>query len=165
MAQHENIGQSNEWYTPKYLFDAMNVQFDIDVCSPIDISLIHTPANQFICKDSLNTGWNGGSSKNFVWMNPPFGGRNGLVPWIERFVRNGNGVALVPDRTSAPWWQYFASNADACLFVSGKIKFIRPDGTLGKSPSTGTTLFAIGLKGVNALLLAESNGLGKFVSL
>jgi len=30
---------------------------------------------------------------------------------------------------------------------------MRPDGTFGDSPSTGTTLFAVGEKGVNALLL------------
>jgi hypothetical protein len=38
-------------------------------------------------------------------MNPPFGGRNGLAPWLDKFFANGNGIALTPDRTSAPWWQ------------------------------------------------------------
>jgi hypothetical protein len=44
-------------------------------------------------------------------MNPPFGPRNGIVPWLEKFFAHGNGIALVPDRTSAPWWQRFAPKA------------------------------------------------------
>lgn len=104
---------------------------------------------------SLERSWNG-----FVWMNPPFGGRNGLVPWMDKFFAHGNGVALTPDRTSAPWWQAAARRADAVLFVSGKIRFIKPDGTVGKHPGTGTTLFAVGQKGIDALTHAGAAGLG-----
>ena len=59
-------------------------------------------------------------------------------------VDHGNGIALVPDRTSAPGWQEFAPRASAVLFVAGKIKFERPDGTVGASPGTGTCVFAAG---------------------
>ena len=47
--------------------------------------------------------------------------------------------------------------------MHGKIKFERPDGTVGKSPSTGTTLFAKGPEGVAALQNAYSNGLGMLI--
>lgn len=52
----------------------------------------------------------------------------------------------MPDRTSAPWWQEFAPLADVVCFVAPKVKFIRADGTLGESPSTGTCLLAAGAK-------------------
>jgi hypothetical protein len=68
--------------------------------------------------------------------------------------------ALTPDRTSAPWWQAFALTADAVLFVNGRIKFVRPDGSTGGKPSNGTTLFARGARAVEALKRAEANGLG-----
>ena len=155
MAQHENIGQSDEWYTPKYIFDALGCRFDLDVASPPKET--NVPCKNRICANSLAMNWAG----KFVWMNPPFGGRNGLVPWIEKFIENRNGIALTPDRTSAPWWQHFAKHADAVLFIDGKVKFIRPDGTRGMSPSTGTTLWAMGSEGVLALLVAEKKGLGK----
>lgn len=93
-------------------------------------------------------------------MNPPFGGRNGLVPWLDKFFDHGNGIALTPDRTSAPWWQAAARRADAMLFVDGKIRFMRPDGSVGVSPSNGTCLFASGNKGVEALQMASARGLG-----
>ena len=106
-------------------------------------------------RNSLTYPWDG-----FIWMNPPFGGRNGLVPWLDKFFAHGNGIALTPDRTSAPWWQDAARRCDALLLVAGKVKFLRPDGTQGRSPSNGTTLFAVGAKGVKALQRAQENNLG-----
>lgn len=93
-------------------------------------------------------------------MNPPFGGRNGISVWLEKMYSHGNGIALTPDRTSTLWWQRAALKSDAVLFVHGKIKFIDNNGNIGKSPSTGTTLFAFGEKGLNALMTAQNNGLG-----
>jgi hypothetical protein len=95
-------------------------------------------------------------------MNPLFGGRNGLIPWMQKFVLHGNGIALTPDRTSAPWWQHFARHSDGVLFVAPKIKFFKPDGTTGNSPSTGTSLLAIGKQGITALQHAD-NILGTFL--
>jgi hypothetical protein len=154
MSHWEANGKSDEWYTPKYIFDAMDCTFDMDVAAPQNGPL-HVPCKTWISQDSLTSDWSG-----FVWMNPPFGGRNGLVPWLDKFAAHGNGVALVPDRTSAPWWQDMADWAELVMFVGKKVKFIKPDGTLGASPSVGTTLLAVGGQGIDALLRAEWNGLG-----
>lgn len=151
-----SVGRSDEWYTPKYVFDAMGVLFDLDVASPKNFRT-EVPASRrlTIDDDGLKSDWEG-----FVWMNPPFGGRNALIPWLDKFFHHGDGVALTPDRTSAPWWQEANSKSCATLFVCGKIKFIMPCGTQGKSPSNGTTLFASGSRGVKALLNAQENSLG-----
>lgn len=138
---HEAAIKSNEWYTPDYVFDALECDFDLDVAAPRDLTYCSVPAQNVIMSDSLNKKWNG-----FVWMNPPYGNQNLKYQWIRKFIKHGNGIALMPDRTSAPWWQYFAKRSDAVLFVDGKIKFIRPDGSIGESPGNGTTLFAIGEK-------------------
>ena len=147
-------GASDEWYTPRYIFDALGIRFDLDVAAPVDGGP-HVPADEWHEADSLARPWWG-----FVWMNPPFGGRNGLVPWLDRFFQHGNGIALTPDRTSAPWWQDANRRADATMFIAGKVKFIRPDGSEGRSPGTGTTLFAAGDMALSALMRAEANGLG-----
>jgi hypothetical protein len=35
MAEHEpSIGQSDDWYTPPEIFDALRLTFDLDPCSP-----------------------------------------------------------------------------------------------------------------------------------
>lgn len=154
MGYWDKPGASNDWYTPKYIFKALNCHFDLDVAHPA-VEMPITPAESFISAGSLNVPWFG-----FVWMNPPFGGRNGIVPWLDKFFTHGNGIALTPDRTSASWWQDAAAKADAVLFISGKVKFRRPDGSLGKSPSNGTTLFASGPQALDALINASDADLG-----
>jgi hypothetical protein len=59
-------------------------------------------------------------------MNAPFGGRNWLVPWHTKFFEHGDGICLVPDRTSAPWWQIFVPRADLVLFVAQSSNFSMP---------------------------------------
>jgi hypothetical protein len=154
MSAWETPGASDEWYTPAYVFDALGERFDLDVAAPINGPL-HVPTSRWISSGSLDADWSG-----FVWGNFPFGGRNGLRPWLTKFVSHGNGVALTPDRTSAPWFQEAWAQADAVLFVREKIKFIRPDGSVGKQPGTGTALWAAGERAVTALTRARNAGLG-----
>ena len=153
MGIHETKGASDEWYTPKYIFDAMQVEFDLDVAHPRCAT--HVPARNLIHENSLTEEW-----KGFVWMNPPWCRPKDKTLWVAKFIRHGNGVALMPDSSSAEWWQHFANHADAILFTNGRVKFIKPDGTTGDNPANGTTLFAIGEKGIAALQSAEKNGLG-----
>lgn len=158
MATHDPcIGKTDEWYTPPYVFEALGCTFSTDVASPGAAVTPWIPAARFVKGGSLERDW---ADWGFVWMNSPFGGRNGLVPWLDKFFSHGNGIALVPDRTSAPWWQQFAPRADAILFVSPKIKFIGADGNEGKSPSDGTCLMAVGLNAIEALKRAQAKGLG-----
>ncbi len=156
MALHEQAsGKTDEWYTPPHVFKAMAMQFDMDPSHPgLDV-VNWIPANDVLSSRGLEMPWSG-----LVWMNPPFGGRNAIAPWLERFFAHGCGVALTPDRTSAPWWQDAARQADAILFVRSKIRFIGQDGKPGKSPAQGTTLMAKGGLAVDALRNAERAGLG-----
>ncbi|RYG88590.1 MAG: hypothetical protein EON59_04075, partial [Alphaproteobacteria bacterium] len=148
------LGQSNEWYTPASVFDALGCRFDLDVAAPTDGPL-HVPTSRWISRDSLSLDWTG-----FVWMNPPFGGRNGLAPWLDKFFAHGNGIALTPDRTSAPWFQDAWKRADMVMFTR-KTPFLLPNGTKAGSPAFGTTLWAVGEQGVAALRRAHSVGFGQ----
>lgn len=94
-------------------------------------------------------------------MNPPFGGRNGIAPWMNKIAMHGDGIDLTPDRTSAEWWQNAAKKANCILFINGKVKFIKPDGTTGDQPSNGTTLFGYGENAELYLRIARDNGLGQ----
>ena len=130
MGEWETLGQSNEWYTPPEVFEALGCRFDLDVAAPTDLTHVSVPANNFITSRSLDREWHG-----FVWMNPPFGGRNELGVWLAKFLRHGNGIALTPDRTSAPWFQAAWPHAELVLFTR-KLSFIRPDGSRAENPAT-----------------------------
>lgn len=160
MSLHEqSVGATDEWYTPPHVFTALGCAFDVDVASPGASVTPWIPAGRFLTHSGLETVWHG-----LIWMNPPFGGRNALVPWLDKFIRHGCGIALVPDRTSAPWWQQAAPEMDAMLFVAPKIRFIGQDGEAGRSPDQGTTLMALGTLAVSALHSARKNGLGVLVT-
>lgn len=148
-----SAGASDEWYTPAYIFDALGCRFELDVAAPSGGG-DHVPANFRYTRNGLTDEWFG-----FVWMNPPFGGRNSLAPWMDRFFDHGSGIALTPDRTSAPWFRSAWQKADLVLFMP-KVRFLRPDGSEGKSPSSGTALWAAGEQAVRALKRAAANGLG-----
>jgi hypothetical protein len=160
MAMHEqSTGATDEWFTPPSVFNALGCEFDMDVASPGQTTTPWIPAKAFITENGLSVPWTG-----FIWMNAPFGGRNGLIPWLERFFAHGNGIALVPDRTSAPWWQAAASKAELILFIDGKLKFIDAKGVPGAAPAQGTCLFAVGQQGCEALRRAAGEGLGRLMS-
>lgn len=153
MAAYEKHGESDEWYTPKYIFDALGLVFSLDVAAPID-GPRHVPCYNWYHRidNGLSRRWYG-----TVWANIPFGHQRNKREWAARFFDHGNGILLMPDRSSAPWFQEFAPMADAICWVSPKIKFERPDGTLGESPGTGTCLMACGAKSVAAIV---GSGLG-----
>lgn len=158
MAEHENsIGQSDDWYTPPDMLDAIGMTFDLDPCSPGPDHWV--PCLSYFTKevDGLSQDWFG-----TVFMNPPFGGRNGHVPWLRKFLEHGDGIAVVRAYTSSGWFHDWAVHAHAMLFPRGKTKFIKPDGSIGKAPGHGIVLLAMGDKAVSAL---KACGLGLFVPL
>lgn len=85
MAEHEPcIGQSDDWYTPPDMLKALGERYDLDPCSPGAEHWVPADRVFTISDDGLAQPWDG-----FVFMNPPFGGRNGHVPWLEKFLAHG----------------------------------------------------------------------------
>ncbi|MCK4829819.1 adenine methyltransferase, partial [bacterium] len=147
MAEWEsNTGESDEWYTPPEIFKALDIIFDLDPCSPGEGHWV--PAKNIYTRDDdgLRRQWDG-----TVFMNPPFGKRNGHVPWLEKFINHGDGIAIVRAYTSSGWFQEYIPRCDAVLFPKGKTKFVKPDGSIGKSPGSGIIMLAMGEKSVVSL--------------
>ena len=136
---------SDDWYTPKYIFDALNVTFTLDVAAPLE-GPRYVPAYHWYAAEGEHLEWDG-----LVWMNPPYGHQRQKHVWLDRFAKHGNGIALMPDRTSAPWFQHFAPQMDAILWINGKVKFEKPNGEVGNSPGNGSVLFAMGPVAVRAV--------------
>jgi len=150
MAEHEpSIGATSDWYTPKSIFDALGLVFDLDPCSPGPGHWV--PAKKIYTKedDGLRQRWMPGW---LVFMNPPFGGRNGHVPWLIKFLDHRNGIAIVRAYTSSGWFhEHIVPRAELLLFPAGKTKFHRPDGTIGTAPGHGVVLIGMGETACTAL--------------
>jgi hypothetical protein len=148
-------GKTDEWYTPHEIFYALDLNFDLDPCGAQDNH--HVPSNcvYTIDMNGLELEWFGR-----VWLNPPFGGRNGYFPWLDRFVEHGNGIGLMTALTSSEGFHKYIPRMDGIVFPKGKTRFIDKDGNRGGCPFNGIVLFAIGKD--NALRLKNS-GLGLYL--
>jgi len=153
MAEYENGSEySDEWYTPPEIFEQMKETFDLDPCSPGKSHWV--PAKEIYTKkdNGLIMPWNG-----FIFMNPPFSGRNGHLPWLDKFLYHGQGIGLARAYTSSKWFQDYMSKMDGIFFPRGKTKFIKSTGEIGKAPGHGVVFFALGYRACNAL--KRMNGL------
>jgi len=90
-------GESDERYTPQWVFDGLGITFGTDPASPgvgggdcVPALVKYTKAD-----DGLAQPWTGS-----VWLNPPFS--NG-TPWVRRFMDHGDGVFLGPV-SNARWF-------------------------------------------------------------
>jgi hypothetical protein len=153
MPKHLGPGKNDEWRTPPSLIDGIGITYDLDPCAPLDGPYFVPARHRFTSSDDgLIKPWFG---RTFV--NPPFGGRRGHVPWLKKFFAHGDGIALVNALTSSDWFhnvlvpKVAAANGVIC-FPRGKTKFYRPDGTLGKEPANGVALIAVGEIACKALL-------------
>lgn len=147
MAEHEpSTGQSDDWYTPREIFAALGLTFDLDPCSPGAHHWVPARKVYTIADDGMAQKWHG-----LVFVNMPFGGRFGHVPWLLRFFDHGNGIAIVRAYTSSSWWHDHMHRAEVILFPRGKTKFVRPDGSIGKSPGHGIVLVGMGAVACDAL--------------
>lgn len=161
MAEHESsVGNSDEWYTPPEIFDALGLTFDLDPCSPGAGHWV--PAHRVYTKDDdgLAQAWIG-----TVWMNPPFGGKHGHVPWLLRFLDHADGIAVVRSYTSSDWWHEHMHRAEVLLWPKGKTQFLPDEATLARlqaaaaakgkvwrnAPGHGVVLIGMGEKACAAL--------------
>ena len=146
---------SVEWYTPKYVFDALGLTFDLDPCAPPGGGP-HVPAKRYFTKadDGLAQPWSGR-----VWCNPPYG--RGLERWIEKLAQHGDGIALVMSRTDTAWFRRAARDARVIVFLGGRLRFIPgPGSSLSGRPQCGSMLVAFGRDCERA---CERSGLGVVV--
>jgi len=112
---------SDDYWTPKWIFDALGVEFDLDVACPPN-GPAHTPCKAFYTQedDALTADWYGA-----VWMNPPFSKPN---DWVYKFIKHANGICLLP-YSKSKWFNHLWSQLDGIValpreraaFVQGDI--------------------------------------------
>ena len=151
-----NDGATNEWLTPPEIIRALG-PFDLDPCSTT-----HPPwrtARTMYFEAGLSLPWHGR-----VWLNPPYG--PALGAWLHRLAEHGDGIAIAFARTEThAFFEWVWPKASGLLFVKGRIRFHRLDGSLPLWTSGGpSVLIAYGNE--NADRLQSGNGIpGAFVRL
>ena len=137
------VASDDEWYTPRWLFDALGVTFDLDVCAPEDRTHVSVPAARFYTAkdDGLIQPWDG-----LVWCNPPY---SDSAPWAQRMIDHGNGLFLSHVPINGLWCLR-AWNACSNLRLLQGMEFVRPNGRLQR-PAWWLQLVAFGDTAATAL--------------
>jgi hypothetical protein len=140
----QSVANTEVWLTPPELVRALG-EFDLDPCSA-EVMPWQLASNRFTeADDGLAQDWVGR-----VFMNPPYGRK--LPPFLEKLADHGDGIALVFARTETR--AFFANvwgRADAIMFLKGRVKFYRGDGTQAGSSGSPSCLIAYGAENVAAL--------------
>ena len=136
------LKETDERYTPEWIFSTLNVEFDLDPCSPIG-GIPYAPIKNYytVEDDGLSKEWFGN-----VWVNPPFSNPR---PFMERLVQHGKGIGLVRISQSQ-WAKDLWNQCDGVLLNDKRLKFNRPDGRSIGIPAV-TWLFAFGEDNAKAL--------------
>lgn len=111
---------TDEWPTPRWLFDALHAEFGftLDPCATPENAKCRKYFTRF--EDGLNQDWHGET----VFMNPPYG--RVIGQWIQKAfdtARSGNTiVCLLPARTDARWWHDHLMKGEIRL-LRGRLTF------------------------------------------
>ena len=132
---------SDECYTPRSLFDLLDIEFDLDPAScPKELSAVPARRIFTVEDDGLSQPWEGR-----VWLNPPY---SKPAPWVDRFIDHGRGIALLPASRNARWLDHVWTDAHGVAIWTGV--FSRADGSTYAQPFQ-TFLFAMGQDCVEAI--------------
>jgi phage N-6-adenine-methyltransferase len=111
----------DEWATPQWLFDALDVEFSftLDPCS----THANAKCERHFTReeDGLSQDWGDHS----VFMNPPYGRE--ILRWMRKAYESAQCgatvVCLVPARTDTRWWHRYAMKGEIRL-LHGRIRFV-----------------------------------------
>jgi len=129
---HESsFNESIEWYTPRDIFDALGIEFDLDPCSPGKDIVPWIPAKKHLTlkENGLMAKWEGN-----VFMNPPYG--SDTPKWLNRLSLHGTGIALLFMRPDTRWFHKYIPLADAICLIKGRIGFVSSDNAKGYADGT-----------------------------
>lgn len=133
---------SDDYYTPKWVFDALGLEFDTDPAQPIGgCSWIPVKRYYTILDDGLAQEWVGR-----VWCNPPYSKPG---EWVDKWLHHSNGVMLI-NLAKSKWFDRMWKEAEGIALLPYNMKFVTPSG-YEKGIFMPTALFAMGAENVAAL--------------
>jgi hypothetical protein len=142
---------NDEMFTPLWVFDELQLVFDLDVASSNNPYIVVPAKNKFTIEDdALAQTWEG-----LVWMNPPF---SGVTPWVEKWLNHKNGLCLVPLSSNGRWVNTLWESDAELVYLPANMKFIGGQDGKMVAHRWRCALWAIGDEAIKAL---KDSGIGK----
>lgn len=139
------LKKNDKLQTPYWVYSELG-KIDLDPCAGIDTKIANVNYSIERGENGLELDWFG-----FVYCNPPFSQKE---LWIEKMIKHRNGILLLPERGSAPWFGPLAEAAGNYWVMGKKIDF---DGG-SSSNNLGSALFLFGNTAVNRVLTSYLPG-------
>jgi hypothetical protein len=134
---------NDDCYTPKWIFDKLDIEFDLDVASSNSPAITVPAKRKYTIDDNgLELPWEGK-----VWMNPPF---SKITPWINKWLEHGNGICLVPLSSNGKWVNQLWESQARAAYLPSNMAFVSPTGGVIKH-RWRCSMWAIGDENVEAL--------------
>ncbi len=158
MGSHQSSAMiSDNWITPREILESLG-SFDLDPCTADQMPWTTAKNRYTKSQDGLSSTWFGR-----VWLNPPYSRE--AVKWLRKLADHGNGIALTFARTETAWFfETIWKQADAVLFIEGRIHFHYPNGDRAKA-NAGAPSVLIAYGKENAEILKASSINGKYIDL
>ena len=103
--------------------------------------------------DGLSQEWFGR-----IWLNPPYD-QPLISHFVKKMAQHGNGIALLYNRCDNKLFRDVVfPTMDSIFFINGRIRFFRPDGTIGGSPGCGSILVAWGQQNTEFIMKSDLEG-------
>lgn len=134
---------NNEWYTPANIIESARKVLGIISLDPASSEIANetVKAEKFFTAedDGLVHDWEGN-----IWLNPPYS--SGLIEkFVDKLLSSNfqQAIVLVNNATDTEWFSRLANKAAAIVFPKGRVKFYKPDGTIG-APLQGQAVLYFG---------------------
>ena len=150
--------ESNEWYTPQWLFDRLDKEynFTLDPCATKES---HKCDKYYtIDDDGLKQSW----ANEVVFVNPPYG--NAIKHWVKKAykesLKGAIVVMLIPSRTETQYWHdYIMKYSHKVMFFNKRIKFERLNQETSSAPFPSALVVFDNNEPRNTLLAYDIKGI------
>lgn len=113
--------KSDEWETPKWLFDLLDKEFHFDCDSAATAE--NSKCGDSWLQNSLEDSWVGFEYKRF-FLNPPYSKIGAFIKKAyEESLKGAVVVCLIPCRTDTRYWHNYVMKAHEIRLIQGRLKF------------------------------------------
>lgn len=133
----DNVVDSDDWYTPAWIFDGLGLRFDLDGAHPDTPSEV--PADRFftVADDGLSQEWTG-----LVWCNPPY---SAPTQWCDRWARHEPGGCILLRADLSTRGPFIAFSAASSIYVPRRrLQFVSGSGAPSGAVNFSTVLLGRG---------------------
>ena len=135
---------TDDWYTPAWVFNGLGLTFDLDVAAPIGgVSWVPALRSMSESDDGLTSPWHG-----TVWCNPPY---SAPTAWCRKWATHPAGCLLIRADLSTGGPYVAVSAAHAIYVPQRRFQYVNGHGGKCNAVTFSTVLLGRGAHVIDAM--------------